>query len=207
MSHRVIKVCGVRTPDIATTALDAGATHLGVVFAPSPRRMTVEAATTLVRAVPGPWVGVFVDPERDFVERVAEALDLAAIQLHGQESPALCERLRSVTGCAVWKALTWMGREEVGPYIGTVDAILVDSGSGGGKRLPWGDVGAALAERSFDWILAGGLDPHNVAEAIAESGADGVDASSRLELKPGVKSPEAVRAFVRAAAETMASRA
>jgi len=203
----VVNVCGVRSAAVARTALEAGADRLGLVFAPSPRRIDPDEAEALVRTVPSAWVGVFVDAPDETMMRRAEALDLAALQLHGTESPETCLRLRETTGRPVWKALPWTG--DPGPlaeYAEAVDAILLDAEGGKrrggtGRTLPWDDIAAHLApdRRAAPLILAGGLDGGNVARAIAACRPDGVDASSRLERTAGEKDPDRVRAFVDAA--------
>lgn len=207
MSGFLVKVCGVRRAAVARAALEAGADRLGLVFAPSPRRIDPDEAAALVRSVPSGWVGVFVDAPDGTVARRAEALDLAALQLHGTESPETCRGLGETTGRPVWKALPWTGDPgRLAEYADAVDAILLDAGGGKhpggtGRTLPWDDIAARLApdRRAVPLILAGGLDAGNVARAIAACRPDGVDASSRLERTPGEKDPDRVRAFVDAA--------
>jgi len=207
LSGFLVKVCGVRSAAVARTALEAGADRLGLVFAPSPRRVDPDEAEALVRAVPSEWVGVFVDAPEETIARRAEALDLAALQLHGTESPERCRRLGETTGRPVWKALPWtLDLALFAEYAEAVDATLLDAvggehAGGSGRTLPWDDIAVSLApdRRSAPLILAGGLDGGNVARAVAVCRPDGVDASSRLERAPGEKDPDRVRAFVDAA--------
>ncbi|HET6360770.1 MAG TPA: phosphoribosylanthranilate isomerase, partial [Gemmatimonadota bacterium] len=89
-----IKICGITSEEAARSAVEAGVDHLGLVFCPSPRRVSEERATVLTRRVPAAWVGVFADTSPDEVARTASALGLAAIQLHGAESPEECRAVR-----------------------------------------------------------------------------------------------------------------
>lgn len=197
-----IKICGITSEDAARSAVDAGADHLGLVFCPSPRRVTAERAAALTRAVPAAWVGVFEDAPPEEIARVAGELGLAAVQLHGAESPAECRAVRALTGVPVWKAVA-SGGESAG-YEAAVDVLLLDGARGGsGRPLDWGGIRERFpaARRVVPLLLAGGLDPDNVARAIGEAEPDGVDASSRLETRPGVKDPRLVAEFVRRARE------
>jgi phosphoribosylanthranilate isomerase len=196
-----IKVCGITSEEVARTAIDAGANHLGLVFCASPRRVTLERAALLVACVPASWVGVFADPPLEEVAGAARELGLAAVQLHGHETPALCSAVRERTGVPVWKAIT-PTEAEAAAFEAAVDALLLDAGSGGtGRTLEWSTIGTRFprARRIVPHLLAGGLSPSNVERAIREAGPDGVDASSRLELAPGIKDLRLVSAFVREA--------
>lgn len=206
MSRPLIKVCGIRSTEVARVALDAGADRLGLVFAPSPRRVDPDVASRLVEAVHAAWVGVFVDAPLEILEEQAEQLDLAALQLHGDESPEACRRIREATGRTVWKALRWADGAPLEEYVETVDSVVLDASSrarfgGTGQALPWHEIGERLppAERPVPVVLAGGLDADNVAHAIEACRPEGVDASSRLERSPGEKDPARVRAFVKRA--------
>ncbi|MGH7607730.1 MAG: phosphoribosylanthranilate isomerase [Gemmatimonadales bacterium] len=201
-----IKICGITSEEVARAAVDAGADHLGLVFCASARRVTLERASLLVAEIPASWVGVFADAPLEEVAQAARKLDLASIQLHGRETPEECRIVRERTGVPVWKAISAAEATEDG-YEAVVDALLLDAGPGGtGRALDWVMTGARFprARRVVPLLLAGGLGPENVARAIHEAQPDGVDASSRLELVPGVKDPGLVRAFVhqaRAAAD------
>jgi phosphoribosylanthranilate isomerase len=194
-----IKVCGITSEDAARAAVAAGADHLGLVLCASPRRMTIERAMALTAEVPASWVGVFADSTPSDVARAARSLALAAVQLHGNETADACRSVRERAGIPVWKTVD-PGIPAAGEaYAGAVDALLLDHGSGGGGRpLDWSAVAARfpLGRRPLPVILAGGLDPDNVARAIREARPDGVDASSRLESAPGIKDPDLVRRFV-----------
>jgi phosphoribosylanthranilate isomerase len=203
-----IKVCGITSEDAARAAVAAGADHLGLVLCASPRRMTIERAMALTAEVSASWVGVFADSTPSDVARAARSLGLAAVQLHGSETPDACRAVRE-QGIPVWKAVDPGIPAAAEAYAGAADALLLDHGRGGsGRALDWTAVAVhfPLGRRPLPVILAGGLDPDNVARAIREARPDGVDASSRLESAPGVKDPELVRRFVsRARAEAVAA--
>lgn len=198
-----VKVCGITEVAAARAAVDAGADHLGLVFAPSVRRTTRDGAAALVEAVPASWVGVFRDPRIAELVRLIVDLDLAAVQLHGRESPEFCREAGEATGRPVWKALRWNGDPaKIEPYAGAADRVLLDAARGGsGRTLPWTEIADRMppGRRIAPIVLAGGLGPGNVARAIEVVSPDGVDASSRLESAPGRKDPEKVRAYVIAA--------
>ena len=206
-----IKVCGITTVDAARAAAAAGADHLGLVFCASPRRVTIARAAELVGAVPGSWVGVFADAGPEEPVRVAVELGLAAVQLHGGETPDDCRRVRERAGVQVWKAIdAGLPGTEAG-FAGSADALLLDRGRGGaGRVLDWSAVAVRFPRgtRPLPVILAAGLEADNVERAIRETRPDGVDASSRLEIAPGIKDPERVRRYVeraRAAADAVAA--
>ncbi len=209
------KICGITRPEYGHAAAAAGADAIGLVFAESPRRVTVEAAAEIVRALP-PWVapvGVFVDEDPGRIREIAAEAGLGAVQLHGDEpAGALAElgpakvlkAFRVATPSDVRAALGWRDRATA-LGVRLPDAYLVDARVEGG---PKGGTG-----RAVDWtlaremiegglaplILSGGLGPENVEEAIGAVRPWGVDASSRLESSPGEKDPERVRAFLAAA--------
>lgn len=207
-----VKICGCRSPEDARVAVEAGATHVGVVFATSPRQVTPEAAVEIVAAVAdrARAVGVFVDAPREEVLAVARASGVAAVQLHGQESPEACAALRAA-GLEVWKGLRPRSPDEledlVDRYRKVVDAILVEGfspaaagGTGTGFPLAWLDgVRDRLGVGGPAVVLAGGLTPGNVAEAIRQARPAVVDVASGVERRPGVKDRERILAFVRAA--------
>lgn len=207
-----VKICGLRRREDVEAAVEAGAAFLGLVFAESPRRVTPSRAAELVDGVPGTAVGVFVDAAPVDLLRAAEAVPLGVIQLHGSESPELCDAVRSA-GLRVWKALRPTDAEELAAgverYRGHVDGLLVEGHSeeaagGTGTSFPhgwWRDAGldAAGDGDGPSLILAGGLTPENVAEALSRTSPHVVDVSSGVESEPGVKDSGRIRAFVRAA--------
>ena len=201
----IVKVCGVRTPDIAEVAVDAGADWIGVVFVPgSPRHADDDAATRVRDAVRGRagLVGVFVDATAEQCDAAARRYRLAAVQLHGRASPSLVARcsvpvIRAINAHSAQAALT---DEWWADCLVLLDAAPEAPGGlpgGTGTRVDEGTAAALARHRRL--ILAGGLTPHNVAGAIAAVRPHGVDASSGLESAPGVKDPGLVAGFVAAA--------
>ena len=195
----ILKVCGITTLDDALLSIEAGANALGFNFyPPSPRYVTPEAAAAIVKALPADVlrVGVFVNESSERVLSTVRECGLDIAQLHGDESPA-----DAPAGVRVWKAY------RVGPDFDLsvldafpAEAFLLDAGSG----ALYGGSG-----HTFDWtratgahhkiIVAGGLGPDNVAEAIRVLKPWGIDACSRLESAPGRKDPQKVAAFLDAA--------
>jgi len=209
-----VKICGITGPESARVAADAGADAVGLVFAESPRRVTPDGAAAIVRALP-PWVtpvGVFVDTPTDEIRELAEAVGFTAVQLHGDEpAGAVAElgRLKVVKAFRVGgeedvqAACLW--REECERLGRLPDAYLIDArvpqGPKGGTGRPadWDLAARMIDDKGFrPLVLAGGLGPDNVAEAIRRVRPWGVDGSSRLEAAPGKKDPDRVRAFLEA---------
>jgi phosphoribosylanthranilate isomerase len=206
VAHRLfVKVCGITRVEDGVAAAEAGADAVGFVFWPgSPRRVDVERARRIGDALPGSVVrvGVFVNAGSEALARTAEQAGLDLLQLHGDEAP---EALAGLPRPA-WKAL------RVGPdfslasalrYEGRAAGLLLDSHvagrpGGSGQRFDWRHV-ALLRERVRFLILAGGLSPENVAEAVAMAQPDGVDVSSGVESAPGRKDPARLHAFIDAA--------
>ncbi len=203
-----VKVCGVCRPADAALAAEAGAAYIGVILSRGFRRSQAEAAAAAIYAAAGTArrAGVFVDEAGPIVEAAASRLGLQVIQLHGAEPPSLARALRRAD-VEVWKALRPRDAEELlaaaQAYADAADALLLDgTGSGGtGTRFEW-ELVARVRERlpaQLRLVVAGGLTPANVAEAIERLRPDVVDVSSGVEIAPGEKSPQAVRAFVAAA--------
>ncbi|MBM4394139.1 MAG: bifunctional indole-3-glycerol-phosphate synthase TrpC/phosphoribosylanthranilate isomerase TrpF [Deltaproteobacteria bacterium] len=192
------KVCGLTRPDDAAAAFRSGATHGGLVLAPSPRRLTPDRAREVRDGAPGlAWVGVFVDEEAGAVAEAARSLDLAAVQLHGREDEAYVSALRPLlpAGCEVWKVvrvgdappdLAACGADRV--LLDTADAALA---GGTGRAFDWSLVPAAGRNRI---VLAGGLSPANAATADA-LGCWALDVSSGVEAAPGIKDGARIAAF------------
>lgn len=206
-----VKICGLSTGETAQAAADAGAAYLGFMFfEPSPRHLTFDAANNLSQELPaGPErVGVFVNADDATIDEAIDALNLDWLQLHGQESPEEVLRLKSRTGLKIIKATGVSSVEDIEAarlYFDVTDAILFDAKPPKGSVLPGGNAvsfpwqimqGAKLPET---WLLAGGLKPENVAEAIKTSGTKILDVSSGVETSPGVKSKSLIEAFLRAA--------
>ncbi|MGG5822402.1 phosphoribosylanthranilate isomerase [Falsiroseomonas sp. HW251] len=204
----LVKICGINDAAAMEAAAKAGADLVGFVFfPPSPRAVTPAQAAAI--AAPGPGrVGLFVDPTDDDIAGVLAALPLDIIQLHGEESPARCAAVKARFGLPVMKALGIAAREDLArldDYAPSVDRFLLDAKAPPGATRPGGNAApfdwtlTASVAIPRPWLLAGGLRPDNVAEAIAVSGAPGVDVSSGVEKPKGVKDPAAIAAFVAAA--------
>ncbi len=197
-----VKICGLTRAADRDAAIAGGARWLGFVFyPPSPRSLTPEAAAVLVGNRPGTAeaVGVFVDPDDAWLDTVLAAAPLDLLQLHGHETPGRVAQIKERTGRRVIKALPVadaadVARHEV--YRRFADMLLFDAkppqvpGSipgGNGLAFDW----RLLAGRKIDlpWLLAGGLDAANLADAVRLTGARAVDVSSSIEVAPGVKDP------------------
>jgi phosphoribosylanthranilate isomerase len=203
-----VKICGVTTTEDALLAAEAGADAVGLVFwRESPRCVDVGRARRICEALPAPVVrvGVFVDATAPELERIADEAGLDLLQLHGHEPPETLPLLRR----RAWKAVR-VGRDFVAAdalrYEGRAAGILldarVDSAPGGtGRVFDWTLARDVRKGASF-LVLAGGLEPDNVAAAIAAVRPDGVDVSSGVESAPGRKDPIRVREFIEAARAT-----
>lgn len=196
-----VKVCGTTSLQDALTSAEAGADAVGLIFAAvSKRLVTVETAREISLAL-GPAVGrvgVFLGQPLDEVLRVAERARLSAVQIHGEVSSLYLETLacyHPVLRVLRPAELAGQDTASVGPH----QTLMLDAPvPGGGQPLDWQALQPGFPAGAW---LAGGLGPDNVAEAIRTLRPGAVDAVSRLELRPGVKDPQKVRAFVRAARE------
>ena len=205
------KICGLSTPETLDAAVARGASHVGFVFfAPSPRDVAPEVAAGLAARVPDRVVrvGVFVDPADELIDRAVAAGRLEAVQLHGT-APARVAAIKARTGLETWAAVAVKTQADLGVargFVGAADRILYDAKTPPGAALPGGmglrfDWGLLDGFRHpLPWALSGGLDPANVAEAIARTGAALVDVSSGVERAPGVKDVDKIAAFLQAAA-------
>ena len=194
----LVKVCGVTSVGDAEMVAAAGVDAVGLNFSPgSPRCVSVEQGREIVRQLAGRVraVGVFVDAPPEEVERTRDRVALDVVQLHGDEPP---EQTRRWAPDAYWKAVRTA--DEVGAHTCTVyllDADVPGRRGGTGVRVPL-DRAAALARRARI-VLAGGLTPDSVAEAIRVARPYGVDVASGVECSPGRKDRALVKAFVAAA--------
>jgi phosphoribosylanthranilate isomerase len=197
-----IKICGITHPDDARAALDAGAGLIGLNFVPgSPRCLDLRVAEAICQRVSGEAerVAVFQDATPDEITRVLRRMEIERVQLHGSETEQDVEAL----DLPVIKAIRGANVEAAESFPGTL--LLVDhpEGGGAGKPWSWGDA-AELISRGFDVILAGGLDPENVREALASLGdllPWGVDVATGVEGPDRRKDPARLAAFVRAVRE------
>lgn len=202
------KICGLNTPETLDAALAGGAAFVGaVVFPRSPRHLDPAHAATLFDRARNraKIVAVTVDADDALLTEIALILKPDLIQLHGSETPARAERVRTLTGAGIVKALPIRVHEdfaEAEAWEPFADHLMFDAKPPEGSALP-GGVGARfdwtlLAGRAFrhPWFVAGGLTPDNVAQAIRISGAPMVDVSSGVETAPGVKDPALIAAFL-----------
>lgn len=195
-----VKICGITNSDDALLAAELGADALGFIFYnKSPRYVTPGLARQIIRQLPPlvATVGVFVDEDAATVREVASLAGLDWIQLHGSESPEYCRSL----GRRVIKGFRVQGEEifsRLQEYQGAVQAFLLDTykpGTPGGTGETFDWELARRASRYGPVILAGGLTPENVAEAIRLARPAAVDVASGVEAAPGKKDPERLRAF------------
>jgi indole-3-glycerol phosphate synthase / phosphoribosylanthranilate isomerase len=196
------KVCGLTRPVDALAAWNAGATWGGLIFAAeSPRCVDMPQAKAVRGAAPLRWVGVFVNEDPDVILKAVHELDLAAVQLHGDESQAFVTDLRArIQGrCEVWRAIRVKDRiptlEETGADRLTLDAFAAGKRGGTGERFDWGLL-AGHPERERI-VLGGGLGPENVAEADALD-PWALDVNSGVESAPGEKSAERLALLLKA---------
>lgn len=198
-----IKICGLTNEEDARAAVDCGAAALGFVFAPSPRQIKKTAAKEIIERIP-PWitiVGVFVNESNEKIIQTASFCGLDNIQLHGEESPEQCEELMK-NGLKVIKVLhpkTEVDLKIIKEY--KVKGIHLDTydkekAGGTGKAFNW-DLAIAAKKYKQPIILAGGLDPDNIAVAIEKVKPYGVDVSSGVEQYPGKKDLVKMEKFIR----------
>jgi len=206
----LIKICGLSTADALDAALEAGADMVGFVFfEPSPRHLGLGAARTLGERVRGraKKVALTVDASDDELARLIEALAPDLLQLHGRETPERVVVVRTRFGLPVMKALPIARREDLAPiriYDKLVDRILFDARAPreatrpGGLGQPFDWHLLENLDQNLSFMLSGGLDAANAAEALEITRAPAVDVSSGVERAPGVKDPDKIRVFIRA---------
>lgn len=205
------KICGLSTPETLDVAIRGGARHVGFVFFPaSPRHLSFARAGELAARVPGHIgrVGVFVDPDDELLGRAIAAGQLDTVQLH-KTPPTRAAAIRARFQRETWAAVAVKTRSDLNAargYAGAADRILYDAKTPEGAALP-GGMGVRFDWTLLDgfrhplpWLLSGGLDPANVAEAIRVTGAVEVDVSSGVESAPGVKDAAKIAAFLAAVA-------
>lgn len=203
------KICGVSTAEAVRAALDGGAAYLGFVFfAKSPRNIALDAAARLsppARARNVKIVALTVDPSDNEVDAIVSGLAPDLLQLHGKETPARVREIAQRSGLGIIKALPVSESSDVAAanaYDGLVEHLMFDAKPPKDADRPGGLGGSfdwtIMEGRRFErpWLLAGGLDPWNVAEAMKLSGAPIVDVSSGVERGPGLKDPALITAFL-----------
>jgi phosphoribosylanthranilate isomerase len=211
MRHDIrVKICGLTRPEDVSAVSAAGAAYCGFVFFPkSPRNLSIDAARDLAVEVPVgiAKVALVVNADDDLLDSITGSVPIDMLQLHGTESPGRVSEIRSRYGLPVMKAVGVADAEDVAAlddYAAVADQILVDAKPPKHATLPGGN-GVSFDWRlisnrrwTVPWMLAGGLTPQNVAEAIALTGANQLDVSSGVESAPGIKDVDAIREFVQA---------
>jgi phosphoribosylanthranilate isomerase len=212
----IVKICGLSTPEALDVALDAGADMVGFVFfPPSPRNVAPSVARVLGQRVRGraQKVALTVDADDALFAAIVDDLQPDLLQLHGKEPTARIAALRQRFGLPVMKAIPVETKSDLAAvevYEAIADRLLFDARAPREATRPGG------LGKSFDWhllenldlklpfMLSGGLDAGNVAEALRITRAPGVDVSSGVESAPGVKDPDKIRAFIHTAREAAA---
>ena len=213
-SNTRVKICGLRDAASLQAAVDAGAAYVGLVFFPkSPRNVSIDEATLLSQAVPPgvAKVALVVDADDTLLDQITAKVPLDILQLHGRETPERVAEIRARYGLPVMKAVGVADESDLAAldvYAQVADQLLVDAKppkdavlpGGNGLSFDW----RLIAGRRWPvpWMLAGGLTPDTVGEAIALTGAAQVDVSSGVEAAPGVKDPALIAAFCAAAQAT-----
>lgn len=219
MAETLVKICGLQDVEVLKCMLHLPLDYIGFVFAPSRRRVTLERASELIAELPQ-WktsekpkaAGVFVNPELDELSELLSVVSLDVIQLHGQESPAFCQKVQQAfPHVQVWKALSVADKEcddadnkyTLEQYAGFVDAVLLDTydpqqSGGSGRTFAWErlpDYQEIALRNGLPLFVAGGLHPNNVGELLDTYAPYGVDVSSGVESE-GVKDIIKMTAFV-----------
>jgi phosphoribosylanthranilate isomerase len=206
-----VKICGLTTPETIDAAIAGGASHIGFVFfPPSPRNIDPRQAAALTNRASGrvKIVGLFVNPDSAYIRAIKQEVKLDIVQLHGDERPEDASIIDQRCGLETWKAIPVRTRadlEKAKAYQGSVSRLLYDAKphegcdvpGGNGLRFDWALLDGFV--HPLPWILAGGLTPENVSEAIRTTGADFVDVSSGVESAPGIKDVDKIAAFLKAA--------
>ncbi|MBB2972438.1 phosphoribosylanthranilate isomerase [Mesorhizobium sp. RMAD-H1] len=205
-----IKICGLKTPETVAAALDGGASHIGFIFfGKSPRNIDPETAGRLRLAAQGraKAVAVTVDADDATLDAIVKAVRPDMLQLHGHETPERTAAIRTRYGLPVMKALSIREAADlaaVAPYRDIADRLLFDAKPPKGSDLPGGNgvsfdwsVLAAL-DGDVDYMLSGGLNAGNIAEALGTTNTRGIDISSGVESAPGEKDVRLIGEFFRA---------
>lgn len=207
------KICGLSTPEAIAQAVAGGAAYVGFVFyAPSPRNVTPEQARALAALVPAgvKTVALTVDADDALLDAIVAAIAPDYIQCHGRETPERIAAIRARHAIPVIKAIKLRDEadlDQADVYEGTADMLLFDAlapddAAGalpGGNGVPFDWSLLAGRRQAGPWMLSGGLDPDNLAAAVAVTGATIVDVSSGVESEPGIKDHGKIRRFLRAA--------
>ena len=204
-----IKICGTISLEDALSSIEAGADALGFIFAPSKRRVSIEQAQRIISQLPreAERIGVFMDAGAMKIRQVLSEVGLTGIQMHGEaDFPAEVysylpadrrDRLRKMKTVIVQEAFE-IRVDAYAAVDGAVDTWLFDSGAGSGRIFDWQSARKQLGDRQGQFVIAGGLTPKNVGDAIRTFRPWGVDVVTGVEREPGRKDPERLKAFVAA---------
>ena len=203
-----VKICGLTSPEAIKGAAQAGATYGGLVFyEKSPRHLSLAKAREVALAAPPGFakVALVVNPQDAFLEEMLSQVPIDILQLHGAEQPQRVQQIKQSTGLPIMKALgiaTAQDLHEIDRYAEICDQLLIDAKPAPGAKLPGGN-GLAFDWQLLEnhtwkipWMLAGGLTPDNVAQAIRVTRARQIDVSSGVESAPGLKDIDKMRNFV-----------
>ncbi len=212
MSNPVrVKICGITSQQLMRDVGNAGAQYAGLVFfEKSPRNLSLDKARSIALEAPTGLakVALVVNPSDRFLDSLTTTVPLDMIQLHGSETPQRVSEIKQKTGLPVMKAIGVAEQDDLKKldvYATVADQLLVDAKPTKDAILPGGNGYAfdwsLLQGRRWTgpWMLAGGLNPENVAQAIAITGTQQIDVSSGVEIRPGEKDKQKINAFVRAA--------
>ena len=203
----IIKICGLRTLEAARIAAESDADLIGFVFADSKRKIDVATAAAISAAVKGPGkVGVFVNQPLSEVLEIADCCHLDYLQLHGEESPDYCRSLNRpvIRACRVGPDFTPAAVADYPADYLLLDSFVPGQPGGTGLTFDWRSVSLRIGRPRQQFLIAGGLTPENVSEAIHILNPDGVDVSGGVETN-GAKDPDKIRRFI-AAARSAAER-
>ena len=214
MSDTKVKICGLTRLDDAQLAADLGAAMLGCnLYEGSSRFVPPELAARLLAAKPASahWVAILVNPSADYVRKACRQAPFDLLQFHGDEPAAFCEAMSAELGLPYIKAIRAGSPEQIqarAREYPSAEFILLDAVAGGqfggtGKTFDW----QQIPEISQPLMLAGGLDPDNVSEAIRQVQPDAVDLASGVEASPGIKDYAKLRAFMAAVKSSSADAA
>ncbi|MCR9122114.1 MAG: phosphoribosylanthranilate isomerase [Phyllobacteriaceae bacterium] len=214
-----IKICGLSTPDAIDAAAAGGASHAGFIFFDkSPRNVTPDAAAPLAahaKRAGVSTVAVTVDADDDTLDRIVQTARPDMLQLHGRESAERVAAVKVRHGLPVMKAFAISGRDDLkklDAYRGVADRFLLDAKPPKGSDLPGGNGVSfdwsllASLDADTDYMLSGGLDAGNIAEALGIANPPGIDVSSGVESAPGIKDTALIEAFFLAVAEAREQR-
>ena len=208
MIPETIKICGLSTPEAVETVIAGGATHMGLIFfEKSPRHVSLEKAAELSKLAKDrvQRVAVSVDATAEYLDSIVEHMQPDMLQLHGSETPERITGLKARYGLPLMKAFAIhevADLEKIEPYIGIADQFLFDAKPPKGSDLPGGN-GVAFDWQIMDqlpenvpYMLSGGLNIGNIAQALEQSGAVAIDVSSGVESSPGQKDIAMIKAFL-----------